>query len=421
MKKNNIKVVGDIMLDAWCFGNHNKKSEEARLNIFESEKTKFSLGGVGNLCINLKSLKIEFDLITEIGNDDVGVKIKNILKKEKIRSNIFKANKISTLKERFFYKNKQIFRRDFENSLSNYTLTRKVKNKISDNDIVLISDYKKGLIDKKLISELKRKKCIVFVDPKNKPEYFKDVFLVKPNMEKFEEWCGKFSKKKAFNLLKKMRWSWLVISNNKKGLHVFNKYGEQNYYRVKNVKSPNVIGAGDILFSGIIHNFLKKQDIFTSTELASYATTKCVSKSKIRKISKNDFKKDIVFTNGVFDILHKGHIDLLKFAKKIGKRVIVGVNSNKSVKVNKGNHRPHNSLFKRIKVLNKTKLIDKIIVFKEKTPIKIIKKIKPDVIIKGNDYSFKQVAGNRISNIILFKKKNNLSSTKLISKVAKFI
>ena len=236
-------------------------------------------------------------------------------------------------------------------------------------------------------------------------------------MEKFEEWCGKFSEKKAFKLLKEMNWSWLVISNNKNGIHVFNKYGQKNYYKVNNIKNPNVIGAGDILFSCIIKNYLNNLDIFTSTELASYATTKCVSKKKIRKVNFKDFKKDIVFTNGVFDILHKGHLDLLKFSKKLGKKLFLGINSDSSVKKNKGKNRPYNNLTYRIKNIKKLNLVDKIIVFKEKLPLKIISKIKPDVIVKGDDYSFSKVVGNKISNVILFKKKNNFSTTKLISKL----
>ena len=135
-------------------------------------------------------------------------------------------------------------------------------------------------------------------------------------------------------------------------------------------------------------NYLNKFDIFTAVELASYATTKCVAKKKIRKVVLDDFKKDVVFTNGVFDILHKGHIDLLKFSKKLGKKLILAINSDKSVKKNKGPNRPLNNIKDRIKKIKKLKLVDKIITFDEKTPIKVISKLKPDVIIKGNDYNF---------------------------------
>ena len=233
-------------------------------------------------------------------------------------------------------------------------------------------------------------------------------------MEKFEEWCGKFSKIKAFNLLKSMKWEWLVISNNKFGVHVFNKSGEYNFYKVKTCKLPNVVGAGDIFFSGIIYNYMKNLDIFTSTELASFAASKCIAKEKIRKIEVKDFKKKIVFTNGVFDVLHKGHEDLLKFCRKIGTKVILGINSDKSVKLNKGPKRPINKLSIRIKNIKKKKLVDEIIYFNQKTPLKLIKKIKPDVIIKGSDYEFNNISGSKLFNVIRFKKKNNLSSTNII-------
>ena len=137
---------------------------------------------------------------------------------------------------------------------------------------------------------------------------------------------------------------------------------------------------------------------------------------KIRKVTIKDFKKEIVFTNGVFDILHNGHLKILKFSKSLGNKLILGINSDLSVKKNKGKNRPYNPLNRRIKKLKKLNLIDKIITFKEKTPLKLIKKIKPDVIIKGNDYSFSNVSGNKISNVILYEKKNNLSSTKFILK-----
>ena len=417
MKKTNIKIIGDIMLDTWSYGKYQKKSAEAPINIFELDKKKYSLGGAGNLSNNLKSLSVNHHLLTEIGNDNSGLKIQQILKKQKIQTSFFKSKKHSTVKERFFYNNKQIFRRDIENTSRNKNFINVIKKKINNNDMIIISDYQKGLITKSLIKFLIKKKCKIFADPKCSPETYKNVFFIKPNMEKFEEWCGKFSEKKAFNLIKKMNWHWLVISHNKYGIYVFNKFGEKNFYKVDKVKNPNVVGAGDILFSCIIKNYLNKFDIFTAVELASYATTKCVAKKKIRKVALSDFKKNVVFSNGVFDILHKGHIDLLKFSRKLGKKLVLGINSDKSVKKNKGNNRPVNSIKDRVKKIKQLNLVDQIIIFNEKTPIRIIKKLRPDVIVKGDDYTFSNVVGKNIANIILYKKTNNLSSTKLINKL----
>ena len=302
-----------------------------------------------------------------------------------------------------------------ENGLEWYK-AGKMLNKINRNDIIIISDYAKGVVNKNFHSALIKKKCVTLIDPKNKPEFYKGAYLVKPNLAKFEEWCGKFSKLKAFNLMKKMKWNWLIVTCGSKGVYVFNKKGVFNYYKVKQIKKPNVIGSGDIFFAGLISLCLRAYDIFSSSEIASFASTKLVSRPNERFLKKNDFKKDLVFTNGVFDILHKGHLGLLKFSRSLGNKLVVAINSDESVKKIKGKNRPLNNIKKRIDSLKKTKLVDEIIVFKEKTPIKIIKKIRPDVIVKGDDYKFKEVSGKKISNVILFPKLKNISTTTIIEK-----
>jgi bifunctional ADP-heptose synthase (sugar kinase/adenylyltransferase) len=134
---------------------------------------------------------------------------------------------------RLFLKKKQIFRQDIEDVRINKNISNNLIKNLEKKDIVVISDYNKGCIHKNIQSRINKKNCITFVDPKNKPQFYKNAFLVKPNMQKFEEWVGKFSKKKALNLLKLMGWSWLVISHNKNGVYVFNKFGEQNFYKVR--------------------------------------------------------------------------------------------------------------------------------------------------------------------------------------------
>ena len=203
MKKNNIKIIGDLMLDEWYYGTLEKKSAEAKINIFERKDKKTSLGGAGNFCLNLNSLGIKFNFFSEVGEDNNGEKILKILKEKKIKFYISKSKKKTTLKKRYFENGQQIFREDCEDLKINKNIYAKIKHKLKINDILLISDYKKGVISKELLKKLKIKNFITFVDPKNKPQYYKDAFLVKPNMEKFEEWCGKYSKNKAFKLLRK--------------------------------------------------------------------------------------------------------------------------------------------------------------------------------------------------------------------------
>ena len=416
LKNINLIVIGDIMLDKWLHGDRKKSSAEAPIKVFNLKNKKYSLGGAGNLSRNLKNLKVKFKLFTEVGKDIDGKKVIGLLKKYKINYSILSEEKITTSKKRFFVNGKQIFREDKEDTKINKRITNQILKKINRNDIIIISDYAKGIVDKNFHSALIKKKCITLIDPKNRPEFYKGAYLIKPNLAKFEEWCGKFSKLKAFNLMKKMKWDWLIVTCGSKGVYVFNKKGVFNHYKVKQIKKPNVIGSGDIFFAGLISLYLRAYDIFSSSEIASFASTKLVSRPNERFLKKNDFKKDLVFTNGVFDILHKGHLGLLKFSRSLGNKLVVAINSDESVKKIKGKNRPLNNIKKRIDSLKKTKLVDEIIVFKEKTPIKIIKKIKPDVIVKGDDYKFKEVSGKKISNVILFPKLKNISTTRIIEK-----
>lgn len=125
----------------------------------------------------------------------------------------------------------------------------------------------------------------------------------------------------------------------------------------------------------------------------------------------------LIFTNGCFDIIHSGHVQLLEFCKNIGGKVIVGLNSDTSVKMNKGDSRPINNQEDRKKVLESIRYVDQVIVFEDMTPLKLIEQIKPDIIVKGSDYSEEQVVGNRIAKVILFSYINGKSTTNIINEI----
>tara|TARA_B100001769_G_C22109456_1_gene599844 strand:+ start:2396 stop:3673 length:1278 start_codon:yes stop_codon:yes gene_type:complete len=419
-KKANIKVYGDIMLDRWIIGKFNKKSQEAPINIFSQLSKKINLGGVGNLAENLKNLNINFKLFSNIGKDEDGKIIIKLLKKKKILFELKRINNPTTIKNRFLDQyHKHFFRYDFEKKIKSNNVEKFFHNKVLKNDLIVISDYEKGCIKKDTINKLVKKDCKIFVDPKSHPNFYKNVFFIKPNMEKYNEWFGIFSKKKAIKIMKKMNWQWLVVTDGHKGVHVLNKNGIYNFLNSKKISNPDVTGAGDIFFSIIIYLFLNNYDIFTASTMANNICSKLVAKRGMQIVKKDNFFFDTVFINGVFDILHPGHNKLFKFAKSISKKIIVGINSDKSVKNIKGNTRPYNNLKIRIKNLKKIKTISEIHIFKSKTPLKLIKKIKPDVIIKGDDYNFKNIVGRSISNIIIFPRYKNYSSSEIINKLKK--
>ena len=125
----------------------------------------------------------------------------------------------------------------------------------------------------------------------------------------------------------------------------------------------------------------------------------------------------IVFTNGCFDIIHRGHLDLLKFCKGNGNTVIVGLNSDKSIKRLKGKNRPINNEEDRKYILKSLKFVDKVIVFNEDTPYNLIKQIKPDLIVKGGDYRVDQVVGSDLCEVAIFEYVEGYSTTKTIKDI----
>ena len=147
---------------------------------------------------------------------------------------------------------------------------------------------------------------------------------------------------------------------------------------------------------------------------------KFINKKDLNIFLQKKSNKKVVFTNGCFDILHPGHIHLLRKAKLLGDILIVGLNSDKSVKILKGNNRPINKELDRIKLLSSLRYIDYVTVFNEETPLNLIKQIIPNVLVKGSDYDSKNVVGAEFviengGTVEIIKLKKNFSTTKLIN------
>lgn len=123
-----------------------------------------------------------------------------------------------------------------------------------------------------------------------------------------------------------------------------------------------------------------------------------------------------IFTNGCFDIVHRGHIELLKYCKSLG-RVVVGLNSDKSVKKLKGESRPLNTELDRKFILEACRYVDEVVIFEEDTPIKLIRSLKPDIIVKGGDYEPSAVVGSEIAKVVIFDLIQGYSSTASINKL----
>ena len=151
--------------------------------------------------------------------------------------------------------------------------------------------------------------------------------------------------------------------------------------------------------------------------------SKILTLLKLNKILKDSIKsKKVVVTNGCFDIIHSGHIEIFKKSKELGDVLIVLVNTDKSIKKNKGINRPIIKQEQRLKVLSAISYIDYIVPFDQLTPIKLYNKIKPSIVTKGKQYKVNQIVGNKIisknkGTIKLIKMVDNISTSKIIKKI----
>lgn len=413
-----IYLLGDIMLDEWVTCKITKVSPEASVPIITRQFENDNLGGVGNLAVNMSNLEMKFCLISVIGDDLIGKKIQKLLKVKNIQNNLqVSKNNNSTLKRRYIDQNgHHIIREDKDIDKEKIKISDVFINKIKKNDFVVISDYAKGFITKKLIVSILKKTKKVFVDPKNASDYYKGVFFIKPNLKEISNWISKYSNKEVKKLLKTNKWKWILVTKSDQGIDIYNQDKVKSINSSK-IEVTDVAGAGDLVFAIMVYYFVNNLNPFTGAEIADKIARQKIKLSGICQVNKSDLIHSVVWTNGVFDILHLGHLKLLNFAKKQGTKLIVGLNSDKSVKLNKGSGRPINNLSIRKKQIEELGIADQIVVFNEKTPIKLINKIKPDIIVKGSDYKKSQVVGSNISKVLIFKLIKNQSTSSIIKKI----
>ena len=235
-------------------------------------------------------------------------------------------------------------------------------------------------------------------------------------MKEYTEWFGEFNYDDARDYLKEYKWQWLVVTDGANGIHVINE--KENWHCKEDVQEvADVSGAGDTVMAIIAHGLNKGKTVPESCELAWYGASRVVEKRGVTVVTEDDLNKGVVWTNGVFDILHTGHLKLLRHAATLGKRLIVGINSDSSVQRLKGPLRPINNEFKRKETLEQLGFIDEVVIFDGDTPIDEITKIRPDVIVKGGDYTVETTVGNELAKVVIFPTVEGHSTTETIEKI----
>ena len=406
------------MLDRWVYGTCDRVSPEAPILVMKEDEYTYSIGGAGNLATNLASISDNVQLYSCVAKDKEGNKLQELLNKTNINCYIEDDAEMTTTKTRFVGQGgQQVMRWDRERLYTEDTIIEKLIDQLGSNDIVCISDYAKGTVKVSTVSQLFRR-AKVLVDPKQSEYFYDGAYLVKPNMKEYVEWFGEFDEIDAGNIMRKHNWQWLVVTDGANGMHVLCEDTRYRHFKEPTNQIVDVTGAGDTVLAVIAHCLDLGKDVFEACETACYASARAVERQGTTVISKKDLKrKTTVWTNGVFDVLHKGHFELLKYASKQGDKLIVGINNDASVKRLKGETRPINDVNERKAQLETLPWVDQVVVFEEDTPLNKIKEYQPDSIVNWGAYSFETVVGNGRAEVKLFPTVEGVSTTKTIGKI----
>lgn len=445
IKERNILVVGDIMLDAYYYGDVKRISPEAPVPVFLQKNISYRLGGAANVAANLAKNGQKITVLSIIGKDDNGKRLIKLLNDAGVSSNLIEEdNRPTCVKTRLLAgNNQQVLRLDYEDSrpIDNeleLSLINELKVEIDSFDLIIISDYMKGLLTesftKAVIDTANSKSIMVFVDVKDSNFHkYDNAYLIKPNRKEL----GMLTElpvssdddvlKASLELCKQSKSQYVLTTLGPKGMILVDKHGNSHSLPTMAHEVFDVTGAGDTVIAYVAMCFANGISMLDSVKIANYAAGIQVSKvgtssvylSEVDKementnraqvnaykmltvddlslLRKNNSNKKIVFTNGCFDILHIGHIRYLKEAASYGDILVVGVNSDASVKRLKGSDRPVNSEDERLELLSALEFVDYVVLFGEDTPYNIINLCQPDILVKGGDYTQEQVVGKDI-------------------------
>ena len=375
-----VLVIGDVIIDKYIYGTSTRLSPEAPVPVVQYLSEKETIGGAGLVYENLKSLGVDVDMFDVTPNKSV--------------------------KTRVMCDGHYITRIDNDAFADSDEVLKLLKDKdFSEYEYVILSDYNKGALGRSLeiIDHISSFSCKIIVDPKRHASCYKGAWLIKPNNKEyynlgFDQWVGN------------------IITTNAEG--AVNATIDNRKYTiiVDQIEVSDVTGAGDCFLAAFVYGLTIGKDYATCLEMATDAATESVKHVGTYILSRKDFEETVVFTNGVFDILHKGHFELLKQARSLGTKLVVGINSDASVKRLKGENRPINNELTRIEQLEALPWVDEVFVFNDDTPYDLIKRLKPALIVKGGDYTVETVVGHDLAPVHIVPTVEGYSTTRIIEK-----
>jgi D-beta-D-heptose 7-phosphate kinase / D-beta-D-heptose 1-phosphate adenosyltransferase len=465
-KAPKILVIGDLIVDHYLWGSSERISPEAPVPVVSINNESRMLGGAGNVINNLEALNVKVDVMSVLGECGVSSELKFLLNEIEIDTQylITEPKRISSKKTRIIAAQQQVVRYDRESineisELSQKTLLLNFRKRIADYDCVLLSDYGKGVLTNDLTQQLinvaKQHSIKILVDPKgvNYSKY-KGAYLLTPNKKEASEATGININDDASlacsikKLKEECELDVSLITLSEQGVTIYD--GELRNHPTQTREVFDVTGAGDTVLASLGFALSCELDIDEAVKFANLAAGVVVGKigsstatlneiieyeSSLKKstsdahiktlneitVLSEELKargKKIVFTNGCFDLLHTGHVRYLEASKNFGDILILGLNSDRSVVVLKGEDRPINTQIDRAYILAALEAVDYVVIFDEDTPYDLINAIKPHTLVKGGDYEGQSVVGKDIAEELkLIKFVDDKSTTKTIKKI----
>ena len=458
-------VVGDIMLDHYIYGEVNRISPEAPVPVLNVKEEKYILGGAGNVAMNLRGLGLPVKVFGRAGNDQAGDKVVELFELAGIDASGIWFHGETILKTRLLGgRGQQMLRIDREKVLhpSDEEIIGALNNIVNSQGLsaVVLSDYSKGTLTEKLcagvINLCKSKNIPVFVDPKGSDwERYRGATMVTPNLREL----GEVSNMKISNeddliseagsaVRAEYGLDSLLVTRSDRGATLI-KDNLVHHERARMVDVYDVSGAGDTMIATVAAFIAAGTDIYESIKLANIASQIVIGKvgtypikafellnyiSEVNRLNSNklftieetvskvaswkDNNEKVVFTNGCFDVFHAGHLDSLVRAKNLGDRLIVGLNSDDSVRRLKGSSRPVNDENARARILEALSIVDCVVIFDEDTPERLLSFLTPDVLAKGGDYAPDQVVGRQYAKeVVILPILEGYSTTGILRKI----
>jgi D-beta-D-heptose 7-phosphate kinase/D-beta-D-heptose 1-phosphate adenosyltransferase len=442
-KNKRVLVIGDVMLDRYLWGTVERISPEAPVPVVRAGHRSCQAGGAANVAANITGLGAQSTLIGFIGADEDGDTLRECLKKTGVEERLIaNSNCPTTSKLRIFGGSQQMLRLDVESAIEREELSYRqmldcIESAVREADAIILSDYAKGTLTEEICQfavRLGREAGIpVLVDPKQRDFYrYRGATTICPNLHELSAATGISGKNLSSmlqagqNLAVKLELDYLTVTLSEKGIAVLHQDNIQNIPAIAK-QVFDVSGAGDTVIATLALALACGVEIGPAAQLANVAAGIVVGKIGTVPVDRDELLaslmpeielqaeekvldlnhlrarasawrsqgEKIVFTNGCFDLLHIGHIRLLQDARREGDRLIVAINSDRSVKCLKGESRPIVGESERAYVLAALSVVDAVVIFDQDTPLQLIEALRPDVIVKGGDYTENTVVGAR--------------------------